>query len=203
MRSMVDSFNIGTSSITANSKDYYELSSSGLAYLGKYVPQVALSYPALGGSVTFPAQSIVASSKIYDPALPLHYNDADSAKNITLTYNMTLSAPLLGLNNTPGTQKTTVSYTDKAIGWGKLQLKGYTDPLDVVVVKRTYTTTLNYFIAGSPAPAALLTVIGLTDGATDTTTTYEFFSTTIGYAGEITLNSTGTAVAEATFRRNF
>jgi hypothetical protein len=202
MQSSVDSLGSGTSAVAVASKSYYEFSADGWALLGRVIPETVLNYSAVSGKITFPAQAVPTSQKLYDPKFPLHYNDSASVNNVTQNTTFKLDIPLLKLNNAPGSQKATIDYGNKVMAWGKLQLKGYTTPLDVLVVRSTYTTKMNYFLNGLPASAALLSVIGQTDGATTTLTTYKFFSATIGYVGEIIMNRTGTAVAEANFRKN-
>jgi|SRR5579875_2003234 len=203
VRSVVDSFGTGATGVAVNSTYYYEVGTGGWAFLGRSIPQLTLNYPALGGSLNFPAQNVVLSVKNYEANFPLHYNDSSSVSNITETYNFTATAPALLLNNTPGTEVTTTSYKNNVIAWGTLQLKGYSTPLAVLVEKRTVTQVSNYTLGGQPAPAALLSLAGLANGQVYTYTYYNFFSPTIGYVGEVTLNSSGTAVVEASFRKNF
>jgi hypothetical protein len=200
MVAVKDSFYLGGSSSISNSKYYGELSSAGIASLGKSVQ--AISFSLSPNDVTFPAQTIKHSQKIYSVNFPMHYNDSFGAAGITEDYKLILNAPPFA-TNTPGAERSTISYSNKVVASGAVKLKGYAEAMPVLVVRNFTSTRFNYFINGQPAPATLLAMAGVTDGEVYDNHSYSFYSPSIGFVGSIYMNSGNNTVIGATFRRNF
>lgn len=204
MQTTIDTFGRGSTAAVGVAANYYfEITPAGWAALGKTIPQVVLSYPSIGGTLTYPAQTYALSSKLYNFKLPLNYRDTFGVTNVTAKYSFVANAPAFAVNNVPGEEVATNSSGYNVIGRGTLKLKGYADAIPVLLVKYSGTTKVNYFLGGAPAPAALLSVAGITDGAVTGYTTYEFYSPSLGFVGAMAVNSSNTVVTAAAFRRNF
>ena len=198
-----ETFGAGTVVATSNARYYTENSSTALATLGSRIDTVVLTYPAVG-TITYPAQSVVNTDKIYSAKYPLNYGGAWSGSGIKTTYNYIVNAPLAGFNNTPGTQVITTDYACRVLASGYMKLKGYAyNTLPVLAVKQQTTTKVNYFVNGTPAPASLLSLAGITDGQVKTTISYTYYSPSIGYVGTLNMNSASTAVQSAVLRKYF
>ena len=198
-----ETFGAGTVVATSNTRYYTENNSTALATLGSRIDTVVLSYPAVG-TITYPAQSVVNTDKMYSAKYPLNYGDSWSGSGIKTTYNFIVNAPLAGFNNTPGTQVITTDYACRVLASGYMKLKGYAyNTLPVLAVKQQTTTKVNYFVNGTPAPASLLSLAGITDGQVKTSISYIYYSPSIGYVGTLNMNSANTALQSAVLRKYF
>ena len=103
------------------------------------------------------------------------------------------------MNNTPGQTKLTSSVNQEVIASGVANIKGIGNKR-VLVIKNSYSDQSNYFLGGAPAPAALLSNLGITDGSIVTGTTYRFIAEGLGTVGIIDVNASGTITA-ASFRK--
>jgi hypothetical protein len=203
MISTVDTFGAGSITATTKANYYVENSSTGFASLGKTIDSVQLNYPSIPGSITYPAQSVVFSQKIYSAKYPLQLNDSWSGSNITANYNLFVDAPTLGLSNVAGSQKNTINYTNTVIASGYMNLKGYASTIPVLVVRENQSVKINYFIGGNAAPPALLSIAGVTDGEVKNSVSYSFYSPVVGYVGTSYMDNTNTFVQSARFRKFF
>lgn len=74
----------------------------------------------------------------------------------------------MSLNNTPCYRKTSSTYSNSVLGWGKVRVKNAngmpTAYMNVLVIRRSESITDSFYIGGSPAPASLLTAFGLSQG---------------------------------------
>ena len=116
---------------------------------------------------------------------------------------MIITAPPLVQPNSPGYEETITAYKNKVVASGSVKLKGYANPLPVLVLKNSTATKISYFVNGNPAPAPLLAYAGVTNGAVNNSYTYSFYSPSIGFVGGVYMDSTNTNVLGASFRRNF
>jgi len=200
---MVDTFGKGAVTDVSNSRYYLENTTAGFATLGKTIEQVTLNFDTAGSNITYPTQSIIYSSKIYSAKYPMKLNDTWSGSNIVANYNFTVNAPAYGISNMNGNQVNTMSYNNTVIGSGYMNLKGYDGSVPVLVVKQMMSTQTNYLLNGAPAPAPLLSLIGVTNGAITSSTNYSFYSPVIGYVGTLYMNSANTDVQRAVLRKTF
>ena len=171
--------------ITFNSGNaFYEVSATGWFQLGATVTAQTLNLP---NNVTLRA---AGTAQAYTPKalihkLPLKYEDTYS-NTAVVNESYGLTAPALGLTTeTPAVRKLTNTRNCKVTGWGKVFLPDNNNAIDVLQVKVTTTQTENYLLGGNPAPAQLLTSLGLTEGSVDTTTYYVYVSKTKGEIVEI------------------
>lgn len=180
---------------------YYELSNDGWYNLGTSTSATdVLTIAAIGGTLTFAPQNIGAGSAKYPLInLPASFGSQSTAGNIVDNSNFIANAPAVGVVNTPGQSRRTDSVSNNIFASGTLSLKGI-GKVRVLVNKQTQVQKINYFLGGAPAPAALLTTLGLTDGASTTTISYNFYAEGLGNVGRISCDASGTTVKSATFR---
>ena len=132
-----------------------------------YLQGLEVSIFGGAGSITFPDDDMDAySEKKILLKFPVNYGDTHT-QQITSTDEMIANLPSQGINNVPGDITDTEDFDSEVIGWGQLKLPDYDQPFDALLIKYNETTTRNYFLGGAPAPADLLTALGLVDGAVD------------------------------------
>ncbi len=182
---------------------FYELNDNGLFGLGLAQNQPAvLNVEAIGAVINYEAQTrpYTGTPKLPNVLLPVEFGDTSTTTNgIEDTSSFTVNAPAFGLNNTPGQTVNTYDVTQEVIASGTANFKGIGEKR-VLVTKSVTTTTINYFLGGAPAPAALLSTLGVTDGATSTETTYRFIAEDLGSGGFIDVDESGT-ITGARFRK--
>ena len=182
---------------------FTEMSDAGAYELGYSQDAAsAINVPSLGATINYAAQNLIYTGTTKYPSVlfPAKFGSATANTNgIVLTTNFTATAAALGLNKTPGQTKVTSSVTTDIIGSGIANLKGIGN-VRVLVAKNTWSDVTNYFLGGAPAPAALLTNLGITDGAVTTGSTYRFIAEGLGTVGFIYVNANG-AITETSFRK--
>lgn len=150
---------------------YYDVTPTGVVAYGEHTDRQALAIAALTGastdSLVFPDQVIP-----YTPdRLQLQYPSTMGTTwtvncNFTTAFELTVAA--YSLSSTPGERRSNVSVENTVVGWGKMRLLNKdgdtTGYMDVLQLKQAYTTTDSFFLGGAPAPTALLTAFGLTQG---------------------------------------
>ena len=193
----------GISSPTVATTIYNELSDNGIFALG-YSQNTATSIvvPSLGATINYAVQNLnyTGTTRYPNVLFPAKFgNSAITTSGIVSTSSFTVTAAALGLNNTPGQTKVTTSVVQEVLGSGMATLKGI-GKVRVLILKNGYSNQTNYFLGGAPAPAALLTNLGVTDGATTTGTTYRVVGENLGTVGFIETNAAGT-VTSASFRK--
>ncbi len=139
--------------------------------------------PVFGGagSVTYIAEDVIYSPKIKAVIFPFDYEDKAESEHVE-TSNFKATLPSAGLNNTPGANTDSISYSAEAIGWGQLKLPAYSESIEVLLIKRVEVRRDYWFLGGAPAPASLLTNLGIVDGAKTTIVTYVFYTKNQGPA---------------------
>ena len=182
---------------------FTEISDVGAYELGYSQDVVsAINVPSLGATINYAVQNLAHTGITKYPTVlfPAKFGNATTNTNgIVLTTNFTVTAAALGLNKTPGQTKVTSSVTIDIIGSGTATLKGIGN-VRVLVAKNIWSDITNYFLGGAPAPAALLTNLGITDGAVTTGSTYRFIAEGLGTVGFIYVNANGT-ITETSFRK--
>jgi hypothetical protein len=192
----------GLGSPEAPGNFFYELSDAGLFELGSTLNAgTTLSIPSIGGTLTYGAQNLnyTGTAKLPFFNLPAQMGDSVVTSNINYASSYTANAPALGVVNTPGQTKLKITVTNIIIGNGTANLKGIGNKR-VLVQKHIEQTQTNYFLGGAPTPTALLTQLGITDGAITTNISYDFFAEGLGQVAKIAVNAAG-AVTEARFRK--
>lgn len=109
---------------------------------------------------------------------PLTYQDwwIDTVTRVT-PFDITIAA--FGLNATPGNHKRVFTYDNEVVGYGGLLMTDSSgadsDTMQVLLVKSWIQFVDSFFVGGQPAPAALLTGLGLTQGAVTNELEYYFY----------------------------
>jgi hypothetical protein len=189
----------GVSSSTFTTTNYIELNDGGIYNVGYSQNQASsIIITSLGATISYPAQNLVytgSTTKYPIVIFPAKMgNPAVNISNFLSTSNYSVTALAFGLNNTPGQTKITYSITQEVIGSGKVILKGIGE-VRALLIKDALTERTNYFLGGSPAPPALLSNLGVTDGETATSTTYRFVGEGLGTIGFIEVNASGNITA--------
>ncbi len=81
--------------------------------------------------------------------------------------DFTITAAAFGLNNTPAKHVFHYTRKDSVIGWGKLSVhtpNGGSIPYDVLMIQSENYAIDSFYLAGAPAPAALLTAFSVAQG---------------------------------------
>ena len=182
---------------------FSEISDVGSYDLGYSQDAVsAINVPSLGATINYAVQNLTytGTTKYPNVLFPAKFGNATTNTNgIVLTSNFTVTAAALGLNKTPGQTKITSSVTMDIVGSGTANLKGIGN-VRVLVAKNTWSDITNYFLGGAPAPAALLTNLGIADGAVTTGSTYRFIAEGLGTVGFIDVNANG-VITGVSFRK--
>lgn len=143
-------------------------------------------------TVPFSCESCTEADSVrYDPVLndfaepeqvlqlPLNFGD-NWISSYVRKINMQLFLPSFSLNDEMAQQTDSVVVSYGVVGSGNLVLPNLsysgTQEMEVLLVRRTATTTSYYTVAGLPAPQALLDTLGLQNGQTETNTFYQFFA---------------------------
>ncbi|MFT6922234.1 MAG: hypothetical protein ACJA1C_001236 [Crocinitomicaceae bacterium] len=130
-----------------------------------------------------------------DVIFPMTYGDqwADTYSRTT-PFEITVAG--FGLSNTPGIHKRIFVMDREVVGHGKLLMSHLTttisDSMDVLLVKNNYQTIDSFFVAGMPAPPALLAGMGVTQG--EVTNNYHSFFYRQGY-GDLLIQFDGASSA--------
>ena len=183
--------------------NFFEISDDGYYTLGfSQNAPTAISIASLGATLNYPAQNLTytGTTKYPNVLFPMKFGTAPNVTSgIVFTNNYTVNAAAFGLINTPGQTKVTSSVTLEIIGSGTANLKGI-GQVRVLLAKSSWSDKANYFLGGAPAPAALLSNLGITDGGVTTGTTYRFIAEGLGGVGLIDVNASG-VITSASFRK--
>ena len=159
---------------------YNQNSSDGLKYLGYSVKTQRYGVTMTGNpkdSCIFPEQFWVHSTPLMILPFPVTMGTSwHNSYGSVLNFQLTITS--FGLNKVPCQKKSTSIATDTVIGWGDMRVptaQGASLAYDVIMVKRIIIETDSFFLAGNPAPTALLTAFGITQGQTITTNRYFFW----------------------------
>ncbi len=182
----------------ASGQYFYEVSDAGWFSLGTKVLAQTLNLP---NNVTLAStgNSFAYSPKVQLHKFPMVYQSTYSSTSVVNEVYM-LTAPALGLTSaTPATRKLTSEINSVVTGWGKLYLPDATEPIEVLQVRVSEKSTNNYLLGTSPAPAQLLTGLGLTEGSSINPTYYSFYAKNKGKVAEVIYN--GTTVSYALYQK--
>lgn len=161
----------------------FGIDTSGIKIYGERLARQAFSLFSQTGnaadSIIIEAQDVVYSA----PQIQLPYPATIGTKwNATSnsTVNLTLKVPSIPLiGNAPAQRKTITTSTSEVVGWGLMKIKrldGKPSGVRAVLqVKTTLSLKDSLYINGQPAPAPLLTSLGVTQGQTNTVYQKNFF----------------------------
>lgn len=160
---------------------FYETDASGEKYLGYTVQNLRTGLLSVTGnaldSCIFPAQIYTYSTPLCLMPFPTTMSTSWYAnyRNV-VNFNLTISA--YSLNHTPCQKVSLTSRQDTVIGWGKMRVPTASGPsyaYDVLMVKRSVVQVDSFYMSGAPAPQALLTAFGVTQGQSTITNRYLFW----------------------------
>lgn len=158
------------------------VTANGILMYGVHVDRQAISLASFTGgandSVVFPLQDVPYNTPDVELKYPMTIGDNWTAPvKYTTDFNLTVAA--YSLNKTPGQRRVDLKINKSVVGWGKMRVNDEngvaTDYMDVLMVKMVRVVTDSFYLAGSPAPTALLTAFGISQGQTQVRSTYAFF----------------------------
>jgi len=173
-----------------------------------FVPQQPYDISSLtgasGDSLNFPAQKV----KLITPKTMMNFpctmgtSWASSGRRVT---NFFLTYTAASMTNVPGQHAYYLNRKDSVVGWGKLRVytsSGASIYYDVLMDKVIQYATDSFYLGGMPAPAALLTTFGVTQGQrSDSMYRYNFYRRgtynylmTIGYGADYSMTTVNDAV---------
>ena len=171
-------FNSGSGQVSTSATNFYTVNSTVSSNMGYSFAALTTNYPSIGGTVSYPNQNVVYAPGINLARFPMKYTDAYN-QTVNSKTIFTANAPAAGINNAAGEYRDTSTITVDHFAWGTLQLNGYTGTMQVLVQKSVEIAQRNYFLnlggGMMPAPAQVLTGLGLTDGSVVISTVYKFW----------------------------
>lgn len=193
----------GFASDTYDATYFVEISENGAFDLGFSQDEAAsLNVTSLDATFSYSPQNrnYTGATKYPIVHFPAKMGNAPvTTTGIVDASSFNVTALVFGLNNVPGQTTFTANVTHEIIASGTMNLKGIGNKR-VLVAKNSYTESTNYFLGGAPAPAELLMMLGVTDGASTTGITYRFIAEGLGTVGVIEVNDLGQIYA-ASFRK--
>jgi hypothetical protein len=168
---------------------YEGLDENGWFEVGRTISEAAYSITAITGGPTdtlrFLGANEIFDGRINAVKFPLAYGDEWEGSE-TRREHFLLSVAAFGLNRTPGVRQRTGMEERSIVGHGMLTLPTVDgenlQPVRCLLLKVKRTTVDSTFLGGAPAPSALLSAFGLTQGATTTDSFYVFYTPGLGAA---------------------
>src|SRR6266487_847093 len=139
--------------------------------LGTHFERQAFSLQSLTGGST--DSLIIVKQNVHEPhqiweKYPVTYLTSFMSHSISVT-NFQLSIAAFGLDHTPGQFVQHTYDKREVLGWGKVRIPTSSGPsqyIRALLQKLTVLKVDSVYLAGSPAPAALLAAFGVTQGET-------------------------------------
>lgn len=165
-----------------NTTNIKNVTANGILMYGVHIDRQAISLAPFTGnttdSVVFPLQDVVFNTPDVELKYPITMGDSWGASiKYTTDFNLTVAA--YSLNNTPGERHVELAVNKSVVGWGKMRVNDEngvaTDYMDVLMVKMVRVVKDSFYLAGSPAPASLLSAFGLSQGQTQVRSVYSFY----------------------------
>lgn len=132
----------------------------------------------INDSIFIPAQSKIVGTPRRIVEFPFTANSAWSSSSRRVT-DMVFHIPAFGLNYAPVQHAYTWVRHDSIVGWGKMRVytpDGPSIDYDVLMDRISEHTVDSFYLNGTPAPAALLTAFGVSQGQiTEETYRYNFY----------------------------
>src|SRR4051812_28865172 len=139
--------------------------------LGTHFERQAFSLKLLTGNIN--DSLIIIEQNVQEPdqlfeKYPVTYQASFNSHSISVT-NFQLTIAAFGLNHTPGQFVQHTYDKREVVGWGKLRIPTSTGPSDWIkglLQKLSVLKIDSVYLAGAPAPGALLAAFGVTQGET-------------------------------------
>ncbi len=158
------------SSLAYYATGLFHVTSTGIINYGEHVSRQSLAIGAISGSVTdtltFPEQDITFTSNPKSLKYPCTMGTTWT-EVIPYTTHFELSIAAYGLSNTPGERRSRLTRTYNVVGWGKMRINNGGTPTayaDVLEIEVSHMVVDSFYLAGSPAPATLLSAFGTSQG---------------------------------------
>jgi len=179
--------NIISGNLYYNSRPYFVIDATSFRQPGESIDRrsYGLYGVIIGASTTdsiiFLQQTDVYTSALTKVAFPATYN-SNWSSNYTSDVQLTITYSS-AYNNTPGIFRSNSTEYDTVIGWGQMKVKqpdGFPSTfMDVLLVKVNNQRMDSFYVGGSstnptPAPPALLSQFGLSQGMISTSYQYRF-----------------------------
>lgn len=165
---------------------YYNYNAAGFYIAAHYTAPFSESLTSFTGTpgdeLVIPGQRLTYTDSLFALKFPVNYQDAWSGSiNRIVNFNLTIGA--FGLANTPGYFKATENETRTVVGQGNIIIPDENgNPLPAVpafMIRVNRTITDSIYLAGSPAPPALLNAFGLTQGTVITQSFVLFYTNNV------------------------
>lgn len=174
---------ISFQSFSTNSVAYRYANAEGIFDVGYVVDQASFPLTALTGNpddtFTFLADTITREEPLLNFQFPLTYPNTFSSTEI-VERKIALTVASFGLTEAPVTAKRYVNVETEVTGYGQLIIPqrdmSPSPPIDVILTQSNTTLTDSFFLAGNPAPPALMAAFGVSQGQMGSRTSYEFFT---------------------------
>lgn len=165
-----------------NTTNIKNVTANGILMYGVHIDRQAISLAPFTGnttdSVVFPLQDVVFNTPDVELKYPITMGDSWGA-SIKYITDLNLTVAAYSLNNTPGERHVELAVNKSVVGWGKMRVNDEngvaTDYMDVLMVKMVRVVKDSFYLAGSPAPASLLSAFGLSQGQTQVRSVYSFY----------------------------
>ena len=148
----------------------FDFNSTGVFDKGIYIDPQAYSVGAFSGnsldSIRFPFQGYIYPTSRKVMQFPATFGSNWSSQNRRWV-NFDLTVTALGLNKVPGQHVFTTFRTDSIVGSGTMRVYTAAGPsiaYAVLIDKINQYAVDSFYLAGAPAPTALLTAFGMTQG---------------------------------------
>lgn len=162
--------------------DLLRLDSTSYTEIGLETQYAAFSIANLTGGPTDSLYFLQDNQyfNVPDTLIKFPMNYLDSTQSLPLdTTNMEITVAGFGLNKAPAQIIKDIMVDYKIIGSGRLVIPqfggGFSDTMDVLLSRRIRTRVDSIFLNGNPAPAALTSAFGLSQGQTFIDTIYQFY----------------------------
>ena len=193
--SMAANTRYALSQFSLTGQSFYEMRETGKYYIGNRYD--AVSFDLGLGTLDVPEQTVPLSVGYTDLLLPASLGLDWSTTSITaLDTRLTLSA--LGLDNAPLVYQSATTHHDTIIGAGTLILPTG-QSFQTLLRKERRVILDSFFLNNQPAPATLLDLFGVAQGAVRTRDAYTFYSPGIN-AYVVTIYDYGTEGRDMYFR---
>lgn len=160
----------------------YDFNSSNVKESGLDIPAQSYSLSYITGntldSLIIPSQQYNLTSPKIIMAFPFTANSAWQSSSPRKT-NFNLNVTAYALSNAPAEHRYTFVRKDSIVGWGKLSVYTPSGPsvaYDELMNRSEQYAIDSFFLAGSPAPLALLSAFSVSQGQqTNTSYSYNFY----------------------------
>ncbi len=171
-----------TSAFFYNLSTQYDFNANGIMESGVSVPLQGYDLSSItsstNDSLVIPAQKYNFTTPKTVVQFPFTANSSWHSTSTRKT-NFTLTVAAYFLNHTPAEHRYAVTRNDTIVAWGKLVVHTANGPsiaYDVLMDRSEQYARDSFYLAGSPAPLALLTAFGAAQGQyTDSQYAYNFY----------------------------